>query len=162
MSPNRETVLFGAGCFWCVEARFLDVPGVIEVTSGYSGGSLDEPSYKQVCTGTTGHAEVVEVVYDPGKVAFEDLLDAFFDVHDPTQLNRQGPDIGTQYRSAIFTTTEQQHLLAQKAIKDLNASGRFRDPVVTQLAPASTFWRAEDYHQRYYDKMGLHKPRLFR
>lgn len=146
--------MFGAGCFWGVEAAFLKVPGVKDVTSGYSGGAVDNPDYRMVCTGTTGHAEVVEVEFDPDKVSYDQLLDVFFDIHDPTTVNRQGFDIGTQYRSAVFFHTPAQEAAATAKIQALEAEGRFHDPIVTEVAPASPFYRAEDYHQRYYEKKG--------
>lgn len=146
---------FGAGCFWGVEALFRRVPGVLDVAVGYSGGSTKNPTYKEVCTDRTGHAEVVEVDYDPSKVAYEDLLRIFWENHDPTTLNRQGPDFGTQYRSVIFFHTPEQEASA-KASKDLlQKSGRFRKPIVTEISPAQEFYRAEDYHQRYLEKNGL-------
>lgn len=150
-----EKATFGAGCFWGVEARFQEMPGVLETAVGYEGGELDRPTYKDVCTDTTGHAEVVEVTYDPTRVTFETLLDAFFALHDPTQLNRQGPDWGTQYRSAIFAHGEMQAEEARAKIRDLNAAGVFRKPIVTQVEEAQTFWRAEEYHQRYLEKRGM-------
>lgn len=151
-----EKAMFGAGCFWGVEAAFRRVPGVKEVTVGYSGGTTDHPTYQDICTHGTGHAEVALVDFDPGAVTFERLCEAFFSLHDPTQLDRQGPDVGDQYRSAVFTFDEAQ-LQTARAVRDrLDASGRFRDPIVTQIAPAATFWRAEDYHQRYIEKNGGH------
>ena len=149
-----EKAMFGAGCFWGVEAAFLKVPGVKNVTSGYSGGTVENPDYKLVCTGTTGHAEVVEVEYDPEKVSYDQLLDVFFEIHDPTTLNRQGFDIGTQYRSAVFFMTPEQEAAAKAKIAKLQAEGRFHDNIVTEVTPASPFYRAEDYHQRYYEKKG--------
>jgi peptide-methionine (S)-S-oxide reductase len=152
---RREKATFGAGCFWGVEATFRDVPGVIEVTSGYAGGTLANPTYRDVCTGRTGHAEVVEVVYDPTAVSYETLLDVFWNNHNPTTLNRQGPDVGTQYRSAIFYHTEGQREAAEKSKADLQRSGKFARPIVTEITPASPFYRAEEYHQRYLEKRGL-------
>ncbi len=146
---------FGAGCFWGVEVAFRQVPGVIDAAVGYAGGTVTDPSYQQVCTGRTGHAEVVQVEYDPGKVSYEQLLDVFFANHDPTQLNRQGPDVGTQYRSVIFYHDEAQAEAARAAKEALQASGRHRRPVVTEIVPFSNFYRAEEYHQRYLEKRGL-------
>jgi peptide-methionine (S)-S-oxide reductase len=145
---------FGAGCFWGVELAFRQVEGVADVSVGYSGGSYDNPTYRDVCTGRTGHAEVVEVEYDPEKVSYAKLLDVFWSIHDPTTPNRQGPDVGTQYRSAIFTHDADQlaEALASKAAQD--ASGRFRRPIVTEVTPARPFYRAEEYHQRYLEKNG--------
>ncbi len=145
---------FGAGCFWGVEARFGQVPGVTATTVGYEGGKLDNPSYRDVCTDATGHAEVVEIDYDPAKVSFEQLLDLFFELHDPTQLNRQGPDWGTQYRSAVFYHSPEQEAAAKEVIARLTAEKRFSRPIVTQVVPAQTFWRAEEYHQKYLEKRG--------
>ena len=145
---------FGAGCFWGVEARFAQVPGVTATAVGYEGGKLDNPSYHDVCTDATGHAEVVELDYDPSKVSYEQLLDLFFELHDPTQLNRQGPDWGTQYRSVIFYHSPEQEAAAKQVIARLTEEKRFRKPVVTQVVPAKTFWRAEEYHQKYLEKRG--------
>jgi peptide-methionine (S)-S-oxide reductase len=145
---------FAAGCFWGVEARFQQLPGVIATAVGYEGGKLDNPSYKDVCTDRTGHAEAVEIDYDPERIRYDQLLDAFFSLHDPTQLNRQGPDWGTQYRSAIFFHTPEQEAAAKAAIERLNAEKRFGKPIVTQVVPAQTFWRAEEYHQKYLEKRG--------
>jgi len=152
ISPSSvDTATFGAGCFWCVEASFESLKGVVSATSGYSGGGIKNPSYKEVCTGRTGHAEVVQVVYDPTVISFKDLLEAFFTVHDPTQLNRQGNDVGTQYRSAVFYHNEEQRELATKAIAKLNAAKAFPKPIVTEVSAFSTFYSAEDYHQQYYE-----------
>jgi peptide-methionine (S)-S-oxide reductase len=145
---------FAAGCFWGVEARFQQLPGVTSTAVGYEGGTLDHPTYQQVCTDRTGHAEAVEIEYDPAQISYEQLLDAFFSLHDPTQLNRQGPDWGTQYRSAIFFHSPEQEAAAKAAIARLTAEKRFAKPVVTQVAPAQTFWRAEEYHQKYLEKRG--------
>ncbi len=150
-----ETAVFGAGCFWGVEARFAEIPGVLETAVGYEGGNVPNPTYKDVCTDRTGHAEVVQVRFDPARVSYEALLDAFFSLHDPTQLNRQGPDWGTQYRSAIFVEGEEQRRLAEAKIAELNASGVFRKPIATTIEPASTFWRGEEYHQKYLEKRGM-------
>jgi peptide-methionine (S)-S-oxide reductase len=146
---------FGAGCFWGVEVAFRQVPGVSDAAVGYAGGAVADPSYQQVCTGRTGHAEVVQVEYDPAQVSYEQLLDVFFANHDPTQLNRQGPDVGTQYRSVIFYHDEAQAQAARAAKEALHASGRYRRPVVTEIVPFSNFFRAEEYHQRYLEKRGL-------
>ena len=145
----------GAGCFWGVEATFRKVEGVFDAAAGYMGGALENPSYKDVCTDTTGHAEVVEIEYDPQKVSYEALLDVFWESHDPTTMNRQGPDVGTQYRSAIFVHSDEQQQAAEVSKERLAASGRFENPIVTEITPASTFYRAEEYHQRYLEKRGL-------
>jgi peptide-methionine (S)-S-oxide reductase len=149
-----EIATFGAGCFWGVEAAFRKVPGVIEVLSGYSGGHTDNPSYKDVCTDATGHAEVVQVTFDPAKVSYDQLLDVFWKIHDPTQVNRQGPDFGTQYRTAIFYHTPEQEAAARKSKQALEASGKLRRPIATEITPAGPFWKAEEYHQRYLEKRG--------
>ncbi len=151
---NMATATFGAGCFWGVEEAFRRVPGVLSTAVGYMGGTLDNPSYRDVCTGRTGHAEVVQLEFDPTEVRYETLLDVFWDLHDPTTLNRQGPDIGTQYRSAIFAHDEAQLAAALASKEGLDASGELRRPIVTQVVPAATFWRAEEYHQRYIEKNG--------
>ena len=145
---------FGAGCFWGVEACFAQVPGVTATAVGYEGGKLDNPSYRDVRTDATGHAEVVEVDYDPAKVSYEQLLDLFFELHDPTQLNRQGPDWGTQYRSVVFYHSPEQEAAAKETIARLTEEKRFRKPIMTQVVPAQTFWRAEEYHQKYLEKRG--------
>jgi len=150
-----EKATFGAGCFWGVEAAFLEIEGVTSTAVGYSGGTLANPTYQDVCSGRTGHAEVVQVEYDPARVSYERLLDVFWDNHDPTTLNRQGPDVGEQYRSAIFFHTPEQEAVAKASKARLERSGRFRRPIVTEITPASTFWRAEEYHQRYLEKRGL-------
>ena len=150
-----EKATFGAGCFWGVELAFRQVPGVYEAVAGYLGGTLPNPTYQDVCTGRTGHAEVVEVSYDPAKVSYEDLLNVFWTSHDPTTLNRQGPDRGTQYRSAIFYHGESQKTAAAAAKDRWSKSGKFSSPIVTEVTPASTFYRAEEYHQRYLEKHGL-------
>lgn len=152
---DTQAATFGAGCFWGVEANFREIPGVLDAVSGYMGGSLDNPSYKDVCTDRTGHAEVVQVTYDPAKVSYEKLLDAFFGMHDPTQVNRQGPDFGKQYRTVVFFHTPEQERAAQAAKDALGKSGRFSKPIATAVDPAQTFWRAEEYHQRYLEKNGL-------
>ena len=150
-----EKATFGAGCFWGVEATFRRVKGVIDTAVGYSGGTLENPTYRDVCTKTTGHAEVVEVIYDPEQVSYGELLDIFWDNHNPTTLNRQGPDVGSQYRSAIFFHTPEQETVARASRERLDAGGRFRDPIVTEITPVSTFYRAEEYHQQYLEKRGL-------
>ena len=149
-----ETATFGAGCFWGVEAAFRRVPGVLDAVSGYSGGHTENPSYKDVCTDRTGHAEVVQVTFDPSKVTYEQLLDIFWKIHDPTQVNRQGPDFGTQYRTAIFYHSPEQEVAARKSKQALEASGKLRRPIATEITPASPFWRAEEYHQRYLERRG--------
>ncbi|HEY7212594.1 MAG TPA: peptide-methionine (S)-S-oxide reductase MsrA [Bryobacteraceae bacterium] len=150
-----EKASFGAGCFWGVEATFREIPGVIDAVSGYQGGHTESPTYKDVCTDRTGHAEVVEVEYDPAKVSYDKLLDVFWDAHDPTQVNRQGPDVGTQYRSVIFYYTPEQEQGARASKAKLEASGRLRRPVATEILPAPPFYRAEEYHQQYLAKRGL-------
>jgi peptide-methionine (S)-S-oxide reductase len=150
-----ERAVFGAGCFWGVEARFAEMSGVLDTAVGYEGGGLEHPTYKEVCTDRTGHAEVVEVTFDPLRLSYETLLDTFFSLHDPTQVNRQGPDWGSQYRSAIFTNSEEQYRQACSKIAELNASGAYRQRVATQVQPSTTFWRAEEYHQRYLEKRGM-------
>lgn len=149
-----EKALFGAGCFWGVEDFFRQVPGVSDAVSGYAGGATQRPTYRQVCAGDTNHAEVVEVTFDPAKVSYAALVDLFFKMHNPTTLNRQGPDVGTQYRSAIFTHGPEQARVA--AERRAAASTRYRQPIVTTIEPAPTFWPAEDYHQRYFEKNGGH------
>lgn len=155
MEKRSEKATFGAGCFWGVEVAFRQVPGVIDATVGYLGGTMENPTYKDVCTGRTSHAEVVQVEYDPQRVKYETLLDTFWKSHDPTQLNRQGPDVGTQYRSAIFYHTDAQREAAEASKARLEQERRFERPIVTQITEASTFYRAEDYHQRYLEKRGL-------
>ena len=150
-----EKATFGAGCFWGVEAKFNEITGVIDTAVGYEGGDLEHPTYEEVCTDRTGHAEVVQVTFDPSRLSYEALLDAFFAMHDPTQSNRQGPDFGTQYRSIIFTHNEAQEKQARAKIAELGASGTYSDPIVTQVSPAKTFWKAEEYHQRYLEKRGM-------
>ncbi len=151
----REMATFGAGCFWGVEATFRKTEGVVETAVGYLGGTRENPTYEDVCTARTGHAEVVQVVFDPEKVRYVDLLDVFWKCHDPTQLNRQGPDVGTQYRSAVFFHTPEQEEAAKKSKDALDQSGQLGTPIVTEIAPASTFYRAEEYHQQYLEKRGL-------
>ncbi|MGH9315604.1 MAG: peptide-methionine (S)-S-oxide reductase MsrA [Thermoanaerobaculia bacterium] len=150
-----EKATFAAGCFWGVEAAFRQVKGVIETAVGYSGGKTKNPAYEDVCTDRTGHAEVVQVEFDPTKVSYEKLLDVFWENHDPTTMNRQGPDVGTQYRSAIFFQTPEQETAARASKARLETSGRYKRPVVTEIVPAAEFFRAEDYHQQYLEKRGL-------
>jgi len=145
-----ETTTLGGGCFWCLEAVYDQLKGVIDVVSGYAGGQVEYPTYKQVCTGTTGHAEVVQVTFDPAVIAFEDILDVFFTIHDPTTLNRQGADVGTQYRSAIFTHSPEQKTTAEAVIRRVEEQGLWPDPIVTEVAPLDVFYPAEDYHQEYF------------
>ena len=152
---EKETATFGAGCFWGVEAAFRQTAGVLETSVGYSGGHFDNPTYKDVCSGRTGHAEVVQVIFDPTRVSYEELLDVFWDNHNPTQVNRQGPDVGTQYRSAIFWHDEAQEKAAIASKEALEASGRFGQPIATEITKASTYFIAEDYHQQYLEKRGL-------
>jgi peptide-methionine (S)-S-oxide reductase len=153
---TTEKATFAAGCFWGVEAAFAAIPGVTATAVGYEGGKLDRPTYQDVCTDQTGHAEAVELDFDPERVSFSQLLDAFFALHDPTTLNRQGPDWGTQYRSAVFYHSPAQQEQARAKIAELTAAGRFAPrKIVTQVVPAETFWRAEEYHQRYLEKRGL-------
>ena len=150
-----EIATFGAGCFWGVEATFQRVPGVIDTAVGYSGGDMPSPTYKDVCTDETGHAEVVQVTFDPAKVSYEQLLDIFWQAHDPTQANRQGPDFGTQYRTAIFFHSPEQEAAAKKSRAALDASGKFKRPIATEITQASTFYPAEEYHQKYLQKRGV-------
>ena len=146
--------IFAAGCFWGIEAAYRKVDGVIGTTVGYTGGTTTDPSYEEVCSGRTGHAEAVQVDFDPDRVSYEDLLDLFWEVHDPTTLNRQGPDVGTQYRSAIYYNTPDQEAAARLSKDHAGTSGRHRGPIVTEIAPAGTFYPAEDYHQQYFEKRG--------
>jgi peptide-methionine (S)-S-oxide reductase len=146
---------FGAGCFWGVEETFRRIPGVVDTAVGYAGGHTDSPTYHDVCSDATGHAEVVQVEYDPDTVSYDRLLDVFFELHDPTQVNRQGPDVGTQYRSAVFYHDDDQRASAEAAKARLEAAGRYRRPIATEIVPAPTFWRAEEYHQRYLAKRGM-------
>lgn len=145
-----EVAILGAGCFWCTEAVYRRIPGVLNVLPGYAGGTVANPTYKQVCTGTTGHAEVARIEFDPAKLSFAALLDTFWHMHDPTTLNRQGADVGTQYRSVIFCTSEEQRRVAEAS--KAAAAGGFRNPIVTEIAPAPVFYPAEDYHREYYDR----------
>ena len=149
-----DTVTLGAGCFWCVEAIFQNIKGVEAVFSGYSGGTGENPTYKQVCTGTTGHAEVCQILYDPSLIRFEDILEVFFKTHDPTTLNRQGDDMGTQYRSVIFYHSENQKNIAESIKKNLNENGAWENPVVTEIIPFKNFYKAENYHQDYFSLNG--------
>lgn len=150
MSNKLETATLGGGCFWCVEAIFQDLAGVQQVVSGYAGGTVENPTYQQVCTGTTGHAEVVQITFDPEVISFEDLLYIFWRTHDPTTLNRQGADVGTQYRSVIFYHDEEQKASAEKSKQEAEASGLWPDPIVTEITPFSNFYQAEDYHHDFY------------
>jgi peptide-methionine (S)-S-oxide reductase len=149
-SREPEVATLGGGCFWCLEAVFDDLRGIDSVESGYAGGTPPNPSYRQVCSGETGHAEVVRIRFDPAQVSYRDLLDVFFTIHDPTTRNRQGNDVGSQYRSVIFHHSPQQEAVARQAIADWNARGLWSAPIVTQVAPAPEFYRAEDYHQEYF------------
>lgn len=149
-SEKIDTATFGTGCFWCTEAIFEELNGVLKVTSGYMGGHVDNPSYKAVCTGETGHAECVQVQYEPDKISYDELLEVFWQVHDPTTLNRQGADVGTQYRSVVFYHNDEQRQKAEHYKAELDKSGAFPQPIVTEIAPASKFYVAEDYHQEYY------------
>jgi peptide-methionine (S)-S-oxide reductase len=150
-----EKAIFGAGCFWGVEARLAEVSGVIATAVGYEGGDLEHPTYKEVATDRTGHAQVVEVKFDPSRLPFDTLLDAFFALHDPTQVNRQGPDFGSQFRSVIFVQSEVHMRQALAKIVELNATGAYRKPIVTKVERHGTFWQAEEYHQRYLEKRGM-------
>ncbi|WP_353663247.1 peptide-methionine (S)-S-oxide reductase MsrA [Hydrogenimonas sp. SS33] len=148
MEPKYEKATLGGGCFWCLEAVYEEVKGVKDVVSGYAGGHVENPDYRQVCTGTTGHAEVVQITYDPSVVSYEALLDIFWNIHDPTTLNRQGADVGTQYRSVIFTHNDEQRKIAERSKEE--AQKRFHAPIVTEIVPLQKFWPAEDYHQDYF------------
>ena len=152
VQSDKEVATLAGGCFWCLEAVFKDLRGVHRVVSGYSGGSVVNPTYNQVCSGTTGHAEVVQVTFDPQAVTFREILEVFFTIHDPTTLNRQGADVGTQYRSAIFYHSPAQRETAEQVIADLTAEQLWRDPVVTELVPFAEFYAAEDYHQDYFER----------
>jgi peptide-methionine (S)-S-oxide reductase len=158
MADTHETVALGAGCFWQVEVEFRNTEGVKDAVVGYMGGDLDHPSYEQVCTDRTGHVEVCQVSFDPDEVSLEEILDVFWRIHDPTQLNRQGPDVGSQYRSAIFFATPEQERIAIASRE--RAQAGLRRPIVTEITPAGTFWPAEDYHQRYLEKRGLATCRI--
>ncbi|MDX1523580.1 MAG: peptide-methionine (S)-S-oxide reductase MsrA [Anaerolineae bacterium] len=157
MTDNLEVATFGGGCFWCVEAIFQDVIGVKEVVSGYAGGTVDNPTYEQVCTGTTGHAEVTQITFDPDLISYEDLLYIFWRTHDPTTLNRQGADVGTQYRSVIFYQDQAQKEAAERSKQETEASGLWPNPIVTEISPAPKFYPAEGYHQNYY-RMNPNQP----
>ena len=152
---RKRIATFGGGCFWGIEAAFRELDGVIGAASGYMGGWLKNPTYRQVCSDESGHAEVVQVEYDPARVSYEQLLELFWEIHDPTTENRQGPDVGSQYRSVIFYHDAKQKAAAEASMKRLDESGEFGRPIVTQIAPASVFYRAEEYHQRYYEQMGI-------
>jgi peptide-methionine (S)-S-oxide reductase len=151
---RTDTVTFGTGCFWCTEAIFQQLNGVFSATSGYSGGHVDNPTYKEVCEGTTGHAEVIQIVYDPSKITFDELLEVFWQTHDPTTLNRQGNDVGPQYRSAIFYHNDEQKRKAEEYKAKLDESKAFNNPIVTEITPFSKFYKAENYHQDYYNNNG--------
>ena len=151
---KTDTATFAAGCFWCVEAVFQELKGVLSVTSGYTGGKIKNPTYREVCSGLTGHAEACQIIFDPAVITYDELLEAFWSSHDPTTLNRQGADQGTQYRSAIFYHNEDQKKLAESYKAKLNAENAFDKPIVTEISQASVFYKAEDYHQNYYDENG--------
>ncbi|MCB2231662.1 peptide-methionine (S)-S-oxide reductase MsrA [bacterium] len=155
-----EKAMFGAGCFWGVEAAFRQIEGVTATAVGYAGGSTEHPSYKDVCSGATGHAEVVQVTYDPSRVSYDKLLEVFWNEHDPTQVNRQGPDIGDQYRTVIFYENQAQKTAAEMSKKELAESGKYKRPIATSIEPAPTFYMAEDYHQQYLEKRGLSSCRI--
>jgi peptide-methionine (S)-S-oxide reductase len=149
-----EKATFGAGCFWGVEEAFRRIKGVVSTAVGYAGGKTENPTYKEVCTDKTGHAEVIEIEFDPSKITFDDLLAIFFQIHDPTTRNRQGPDVGSQYRSVIFYHSKKQEESARAYVEQLNLSGRYEVPIVTEILPAGPFYRAEEYHQKYHEKNG--------
>jgi peptide-methionine (S)-S-oxide reductase len=155
MTSKNKIATFGAGCFWGVESAFRAVEGVVDVAAGYAGGTVPKPNYRAVCTGKTGHAEVVQVEYDPARVSFEQLLEVFWQIHDPTTLNRQGPDVGTQYRSIIFYSDDHERRAAEESKRRLDESGKLARPVVTQIVSAAEFYRAEENHQRYYERSGI-------
>lgn len=157
MSNKLETTTLGAGCFWCIEAVFQNLKGVQSVVSGYTGGQVENPTYEQICTGTTGHAEVAQIIFDPAVISFEDLLYVFWRTHDPTTLNRQGADVGTQYRSAIFYDSEEQKEIAEKSKAKTGASDLWPDPIVTEISQLDKFYNAEEYHQDYY-KLNPNQP----
>jgi peptide-methionine (S)-S-oxide reductase len=152
MTTQTKIATLGGGCFWCLEAVFDDLDGVLDVISGYSGGHVPDPDYKSVCTGTTGHAEVIQVTFDPQVISYKEILEVFFSIHDPTTLNRQGNDVGTQYRSVIFYHNPDQKRTAEQVLADLTAKAIWPDPIVTELAPLDTFYPAEDYHQEYFKR----------
>ena len=156
-SPKTEVAILAGGCFWCLEAVYLGADGVLGVTSGYIGGHVDAPTYERICDGDTGHAEAVRIEFDPARIGFVDLLDIFFAIHDPTTPNRQGNDVGTQYRSAIFTTTPEQEALARQKVAELNEEAHFGAPIVTEIVAAPRFWPAEPYHHDYFSRNG-HQP----
>ncbi|MUV56491.1 peptide-methionine (S)-S-oxide reductase [Halogeometricum rufum] len=149
---DTELATLGGGCFWCIEAPMKELVGVESVTSGYAGGHVENPTYEQVCEGTTGHAEVVQVAFDPDRITFEELLEVFFAIHDPTTEDRQGPDVGSQYRSAVFYHSEEQRETVERLVAEMNESGVYDDDIVTEVAPLDTFYEAEEYHQDYYEK----------
>lgn len=155
MTSKNKIATFGAGCFWGVESAFRAVEGVVDVAAGYAGGTVPKPNYRAVCSGKTGHAEVVQVEYDPARVSFEQLLEVFWQIHDPTTLNRQGPDVGAQYRSIIFYSDDHERRAAEESKRRLDESGKLARPVVTQIVPAAEFYRAEENHQRYYERSGI-------
>ena len=157
MSEELETITLGAGCFWCIEAVFQNLKGIQSVVSGYTGGQVENPTYEQICTGTTGHAEVAQIIFDPAVISFEDLLYVFWRTHDPTTLNRQGADLGTQYRSAIFYDSEEQKEIAEKSKAKTGASDLWPDPIVTEISRLDKFYNAEEYHQDYY-KLNPNQP----
>ena len=154
ITTSTDIVTVATGCFWCTEAIFQELKGVVSVTSGYMGGHVENPTYEEVCSGATGHAECLQLVYDPSILSFDELLQVFFESHDPTQLNRQGNDIGTQYRSAIYHHTEEQKQKAEHYKAELDNAGAYPNPIVTEITPAATFYPAEDYHQNYYNSHG--------
>jgi peptide-methionine (S)-S-oxide reductase len=153
-TKNLDTAVVGGGCYWCTEAQYQLLDGVVSVTSGFSGGTVKNPSYKEVCTGRTGHAEVVQIIYDTTKLNYADILQAFFSAHDPTQLNRQGNDIGTQYRSVIYYANDEQKKIAEQIKSELEKSGAYKDPIVTEISPLKEFYKAENYHQNYFNEHG--------
>ena len=155
-----ETAIFAAGCFWGVEATFRQVEGVVSTRVGYTGGTVANPTYEQVCSGKTGHAEAVEIEYDPSEVSYEQLLNVFWENHDPTTLNRQGPDVGAQYRSAVFFNNPEQETAARASRDKLQQSGKYKRPIVTEITPASEFYKAEEYHQQYFEKRGVSHCRV--
>jgi peptide-methionine (S)-S-oxide reductase len=149
-SAQEQVATLGGGCFWCLEAVYAELQGVLRVESGYSGGTVERPTYQQVCSGDTGHAEVVQITFDPAQISFREILEVFFDIHDPTTLNRQGADVGTQYRSAIFYHSDEQKAVAEQVIGDLEKAGTWSDPIVTEVTPFEAFYPAEEYHRNYY------------
>ncbi len=157
LPPGKEVITLGGGCFWCIEAIFDELKGVERVESGYSGGGVPNPTYRQVCTGATGHAEVVQITFDPKILSLKELLEIFFTVHDPTTPNRQGPDVGTQYRSVIFYRNEEQKAIAEQVMKEIDAAKIWDAPIVTELSPFKAFYKAEDYHQEYF-KLNSEQP----